>query len=254
MPGITFAQCRSLLELQDMKRMNHRGRNTDTSLFTSTGTLAKGPGKGKKKKKTVATEASKEAAPPTAPPAAPPARASASLTWLSLQHPWNGAIQMWPYGQGGRFSSAARSSTAQRTRTCRATPPHRMPSPRRGPTTCCPSPTTTSMHPRRRTMDSVPPPPSLAPSTTSWNQDTLMNQFQTMGFQAPTREWVMDTSASSHFTSDPGTLTSVSPPSISSRAVVVGNGSSLPITGTGHRRFPLSTSSRPLYLLTSVMF
>ena len=58
----------------------------------------------------------------------------------------------------------------------------------------------------------------------------------------------MDTGASSHFAFDPGMLTSVSPPSSSRRAVVVGNGSTVPITGTGHARLPISTTSRPLYL------
>jgi hypothetical protein len=43
-------------------------------------------------------------------------------------------------------------------------------------------------------------------------------------------------------------LTSVSPSPPSSRTVIVGNGSSLPITATGHARFPISPSSRPLYL------
>ena len=57
----------------------------------------------------------------------------------------------------------------------------------------------------------------------------------------------MDTGASSHLASDPGMLTSVSPPS-SSRAVVVGNGSTLPITATGQARFPIPNSTRPLYL------
>jgi hypothetical protein len=67
-----------------------------------------------------------------------------------------------------------------------------------------------------------------------------------MGLQAP--GYVMDTGASSHFASDPGMLTSVSPSPPSSRTVIVGNGSSLPITATGHARFPISPSSRPLYL------
>ena len=103
MPGVTFAQCRSLLALQDMKRKNRRARNTDTALVASTGNPGKGTGKGRKKKK-AATEAAKEVAPPKAPaspatpaatpPAAPPA-------WPSPQQPWNGAIQMWPYGQVG---------------------------------------------------------------------------------------------------------------------------------------------------------
>ena len=89
-------------------------------------------------------------------------------------------------------------------------------------------------------------PPSPASSTASWDQTALMNQFQTMGLQAPPQQWVMDTGSSSHFASDPGMLTFVSSPS--SRAVIIGNGSSVPITATGHARFPISTSYRPLYL------
>jgi hypothetical protein len=53
----------------------------------------------------------------------------------------------------------------------------------------------------------------------------LLQQFQTMGLQAP--GYVMDTGASSHFASDPSMITSVSPSPPSSRTVIVGNGSSL---------------------------
>jgi hypothetical protein len=85
-----------------------------------------------------------------------------------------------------------------------------------------------------------------ASTTGSWDQTALLQQFQTMGLQSP--GYVMDTGASSHFASDPGMLTSVSSSPPSSRTVIVGNGSSLPIAATGHARFPLSPSSRPLYL------
>jgi hypothetical protein len=51
-----------------------------------------------------------------------------------------------------------------------------------------------------------------------------------------------------HFASDPDMLTFVSPPSSSSRAVIVGNGSSLLITATGHAHLPISNSSQPLSL------
>nr|XP_020175876.1 uncharacterized protein LOC109761473 [Aegilops tauschii subsp. strangulata] len=98
MPGMTFAQCRSLLALQDMKRKNRRARNSDTTLFTNTGNPGKAPGKGKKKK--AAAGVTKEIIPAPATPQA------ATPSWPSPQHPWNGAIQMWPYGQGGLLGRA----------------------------------------------------------------------------------------------------------------------------------------------------
>ncbi|XP_073359594.1 uncharacterized protein [Aegilops tauschii subsp. strangulata] len=72
MPGMTFPQCRSLLALQDMKRKNRRARNSDTALFTNTGSPGKAPGKGKKKKK-AAAGVTKEVIPaPATPQAATP--------------------------------------------------------------------------------------------------------------------------------------------------------------------------------------
>ncbi|KAK1668517.1 hypothetical protein QYE76_056676 [Lolium multiflorum] len=99
MPEITFAQCRSMLTLQDMKHKNRCARNSDTTLFTNAGNPGKVPGKGKKKKK-VATDAAKEAAPASTPTPTVTLPA-ATTTWSSPQHPWNGSIHMWPYGQGG---------------------------------------------------------------------------------------------------------------------------------------------------------
>jgi hypothetical protein len=58
----------------------------------------------------------------------------------------------------------------------------------------------------------------------------------------------MDTGASSHFASDPGILTFVSPSPPSSRTIIVGNGSSLLILASGHAWFPVSSPSCPLYL------
>jgi hypothetical protein len=47
-------------------------------------------------------------------------------------------------------------------------------------------------------------------------------------------DWVADSDASSHTTSDDGNLTSVRPPHINdSSSIIVGNGSSLPVTSLG---------------------
>ncbi|KAK1652038.1 hypothetical protein QYE76_069843 [Lolium multiflorum] len=94
---MTFDQYWSLLELQDMKKKNRRSRSSDTVLYSNTPNPnpnpGKGDGKGKKKKKKKKKQ-DKEVAPTKAPaPAAP--------SWTPMQLPWNGAFQMWPYGQAG---------------------------------------------------------------------------------------------------------------------------------------------------------
>lgn len=58
-------------------------------------------------------------------------------------------------------------------------------------------------------------------------------------------EWYMDTGATSHVTNSTGTLTSYhSPSSITSRSIVVGNGSKLPITSYGSAHL----TKHPFYL------
>jgi hypothetical protein len=57
-------------------------------------------------------------------------------------------------------------------------------------------------------------------------------------------DWVTDSGASSHTTSDAGNLTSVRPPtSTDPSSIVIGNGSALPITSVGD-----STLLSPFYL------
>nr|XP_020198388.1 uncharacterized protein LOC109784203 [Aegilops tauschii subsp. strangulata] len=153
MPGMTFAQCRSLLALQDMKRKNRRSHNSDTALFTNTGNPGKAPGKGKKKKGAARSRAARLRRP--APSYAP--RHTLSPHAFYAQSPYGLA----PYGYGYTPGQPSYGLTG-------------------------------------------PAPSSPASSFASWDQAALMHQFQTMGLQAPTREWVMDTGASSHFASDPG--------------------------------------------------
>jgi hypothetical protein len=105
MPGISFEKYRSLLMLQDMKRKNRRSRNGngDTALYSNAATAPNSGrgngGKGKKKKKKATTEDAKDTAIIQAGPVVTPL-AAAPLTWPTPLLPWNGAIQMWPYGPG----------------------------------------------------------------------------------------------------------------------------------------------------------
>nr|XP_045083622.1 uncharacterized protein LOC109744281 [Aegilops tauschii subsp. strangulata] len=176
MLGMTFAQCRSLLALQDMKRKNRRARNSDMALFTNTGNPGKALGKGKKKKK-AAAGVTKEIIPAPATPEA------ATPSWPSPQHPWNGAIQIY----APRHTPSPHAFYAQN--------PYGLAPYGYGYASGQPSYGLTGTAPS-----------SPASTSASWDQAALMHQFQTMGLQAPSREWVMDTGASSHFASDPAGL------------------------------------------------
>nr|XP_040253857.1 uncharacterized protein LOC109748967 [Aegilops tauschii subsp. strangulata] len=177
MPGMTFAQCRSLLALQDMKRKNRRARNSDTALFTNTGNPGKAPGKGKKKKKAAAQGDHPGARDPAG------CHSFLALTAASLErrHP-DVALCYAP-----RHTPSPHAFYAQN--------PYGLAPYGYGYASGQPSYGLTGTAPS-----------SPASTSASWDQAALMHQFQTMGLQAPSREWVMDTGASSHFTSDPAGL------------------------------------------------
>jgi hypothetical protein len=69
----------------------------------------------------------------------------------------------------------------------------------------------------------------------SLDQQSLANSFNTMAMVSPTvTDWVADSDASNHTTSDDGNLTSVRPPHINDpSSIIVGNRSSLPVTSLG---------------------
>jgi hypothetical protein len=87
------------------------------------------------------------------------------------------------------------------------------------------------------------PPPGWAPwNGTGWDQQSLTNSFSTMALQSPhnlVNDWVADSDASHHTTHsvgnifNPHLLNSASPSSI-----VVGNGSTLPVTLVGDSVIP----------------
>jgi hypothetical protein len=84
------------------------------------------------------------------------------------------------------------------------------------------------------------------PQAPSWDQAALISVLNNMSLQgSPTApNWVMDTGASTHV-SNHGNLTSLSPSTSSSR-ILVGNGSSIPVSCTGSST--IATSSHPLHL------
>jgi hypothetical protein len=94
---------------------------------------------------------------------------------------------------------------------------------------------------------SAPPPhqqqaatPAWLPWTDTWDQQSLANCFSTMVLTPPAvTDWVADSGASNHSTSDAGNLTFVHPPtSTDPSSIIVGNGSALSVTSVGDSALP----------------
>jgi hypothetical protein len=65
---------------------------------------------------------------------------------------------------------------------------------------------------------------------------------------SPSMEWVFDSGATAHLSKDAGILHTLSPHPVH-RPITVGDGSSIPVSSSGHASFPSSfLSNRPLYL------
>lgn len=80
------------------------------------------------------------------------------------------------------------------------------------------------------------------PSPPMWDQQSLVHALNAMTLQQPdSTNWYVDSGASNHLTSDAGNLLS-SQPSSHSQHVVVGDGTRLPITGSGHLSLPTHSS------------
>ena len=102
-------------------------------------------------------------------------------------------------------------------------------------------------HPLYNAAPAPAPPPSS--STSAWDQSALIAALNNLTVQQqqpspPSTDWYLDTGASSHMASSSGILSSANP--CYSHRIVVGDGSSLAVTHTGHTTIP--TSHSPLHL------
>jgi hypothetical protein len=70
----------------------------------------------------------------------------------------------------------------------------------------------------------------------------LANSFNTIALTPPVvTDWVADSSASNHTTSDAGNLTSIRPPTFTDpSSIIIGNGSALSVTSVGDSAHPNS--------------
>jgi hypothetical protein len=97
-------------------------------------------------------------------------------------------------------------------------------------------------HDTAASSSNAAPPPA-------WDQAGLIQALNNLSVQqqqpsAAPGPWYLDTGTSVHMSSNPGNLSSLTP--CSSSRIVVGNGSSLAVTHTGHQSLPTTTS--PIHL------
>jgi hypothetical protein len=73
----------------------------------------------------------------------------------------------------------------------------------------------------------------------AWNQDSLVQNFNTMTLTPPApSEWYADSGAGSHMTADAGKISTLSSPTYSTpSSIIVGNGALLPVTAIGSHTF-----------------
>ena len=83
-------------------------------------------------------------------------------------------------------------------------------------------------------------PTQTSPSAWSpWDPQSLANAFSTVTLTPPpsSSDWVVNSGATSHIASNPGMVT-MSPSSSFPSSIVVGNGATLPVVGTGYSTLP----------------
>ena len=161
-------------------------------------------------------------------------------------NPWTGAIQMWPMQPHGGSILGTAPRSGPRPHAYMAGPP-------------APAAFSYNPHggvPHGQAFYGAPygvPTPAPSTSTQTWDPAALAQHFTNMTLQPPTPEWVMDSGATAHLSNNTGILSSLSahPPY---RHVTVGDGSSIPVSASGHASLPSSLSARPLHLRNVLVY
>jgi len=149
--------------------------------------------------------------------------AQVTLRWPSLLNPWTGSIQMWPGstagGAHGPPPRAAQPAPLQQALVVGVPPAYFTPPPASG-----------SYNPQ---------PPQATPAWAPWTLEGLANAFSTVSPTPPpsSSDWVIDSGDSSHITANPGMVTAT-PSSSFPSSIIVGNGATLPVIGTGYSVLP----------------
>jgi len=178
--------------------------------------------------------------------------APAAGQWPSFYNPWTGSIQMWPGPRPPLPQAAARPAPQQALLAQQQGAPPPAPAPFVAPAQppapwAAAGPGVFSPVPQWGAPNPWAGLPGIYNTTgqPSWDQQSLASTFSTMTLNQPQQtEWYFDSGATSHMVSDSRSLSHIFPqrypfPS----AIVVGDGSLLPVTSTGSAHL-----SGPLHL------
>jgi hypothetical protein len=172
----------------------------------------------------------------------------AGFPWPSFYNPWMGSFTMWPThsqqqqqprgpppdGRSGHLSPQQAFMAASN--------PYGVPPPPGFPPmlTAPAFSMNQQQYHQQQPQQQVYQAPSQSPWTGSWDPRSLANSFGTMSFTPPAvTDWVMDSSASNHMMCDASNISLFRPPHFTCpSSIVVGNGSTLPVTATGDAVLP----------------
>ncbi|EEC82022.1 hypothetical protein OsI_25984 [Oryza sativa Indica Group] len=190
----------------------------------------------------------------------PPGSSAQVASWPSPLNPWNGTLQMWPVpvgmipsrvvGSGSGLVGPRPGAPSHFAGSMVAASPNGVPQHPAAPSVLGHAgqaqslAASTSYQPVFAATPSTPGTPASwnGSANTQWDQQGLINAFNTVSLsQPPSSDWYIDSGASSHMTSDAGTLSFSSQPNPNTPShIIVGDGSPLPITATGstHLSFP----------------
>ena len=153
--------------------------------------------------------------------------------WPSVFNPWTGSIHMWPGSTpGGSRGPPPRPSSSQQVQQHAQMQQHAL-------AAGVPPGYYHQVPPQAPLPAWTPAAPPTPPAWSPWDPQSLANAFSTVTLTPPpnSSDWVIDSGASSHIASNPGMITA-SPSSSFPSSIVVGNGATLPVVGTGYSTLP----------------
>lgn len=211
--------------------------------------------------------ASTAPAPTTAPSPAPP-------TWSPQHDPWTGLVQAWsmpwsapsPYGAPpaytGSWNPGLRPATGSpgllgprppaHVYTATPTPPPGAPGPLPNYYTMPAYGTMQASYPHQ-----LPPPPhvnmqasgpSAQPQQPTWDQAAFINAMNNFTLNNEGTDWIFDSGASSHMSSNMNLLSACFPSPFST--ITIGDGSTIPVSCTGNSYIPSSSTN---FLLNNIL-
>jgi hypothetical protein len=151
----------------------------------------------------------------------------AGTPWPLLQNPWTGAIHMWPGQRAPSLTPQQQQALLAHQQALLVQQAQQQ--------AAYANPAALAQHQALLAHQQAVQAAGQYTSVPGWDQQSLASAFSTVSLNQPQQsDWYFNSGATSHMTSDAGTLSSTSVPCFPApSSIVVGNGSFLPVTATG---------------------